>query len=287
MPATPALQQVRHNTTSIGVAKNILQSEELRSDRQLAGVRYGTRQAGGDIVMETTHGGAVHTLLEALLCGTWTANVLKAGVTRRSFSVVRNFGDLGAGNKAWHAFSGIEFGTLKLAMTTEGMVMMTASAMGKGNPTMGEVSPVGATFPAVTTGLGFDSFSGAILEGGASIAVVTELELTLENGLEPRFVIGSRDTLRPSIGRSLATGQITCHFESATMLDKFIGETNSSLDFTIGDGTNTLQFSLPNIKYTGGQPDVGGEGPIMLVMPFTAEYSVGSLSQIVVTRSGV
>ena len=29
-------------------------------------------------------------------------------------------------------------------------------------------------------------------------------------------------------------------------------------------------MTLPNIKYTGGQPDVSGEGTITLSMPFKA-----------------
>mgnify|MGYP005982164861 CR=1 FL=1 len=47
---------------------------------------------------------------------------------------------------------------------------------------------------------------------------------------------------------------------------------NRTLVFTLTDGEagNSMKFTIPKIKYTGGQPDVGDEGPITLSMPFQA-----------------
>jgi hypothetical protein len=285
-PASPALKKIRHNTTNLGVMKNLLESAELRDDRMPGKRKHGTRQAGGDIVCDLTHGGSMHDMIEAVLCGSWAANVCKAGTTRKSFSIMRDFADLGAGQKRYHLYKGQEFNTLKLGVNTEGFVQITFGVVGKGDMAPSTTTPATPTFPAATTGDGFDLLSGTINEGGAPIAVVTEVELSLENGIEPRFVLGSRDTLQGSIQRARVSGQLTCHFENDAMLDKFISGTNSTLNFTMGDGTNTLLWTLPNILYTGGQPDVGGDGPIMLVMPFEAEYDATAQSNITVTRSG-
>lgn len=129
-----------------------------------------------------------------------------------------------------------------------------------------------------------DGLTGVIKEGGTTIAVVTEVELTLENGIEPRFVIGSKNTIRPSIKQSIVTGQITAFFESSTLLEKFLNESSSSLEFEIGDTANKYNFKIPNLKYTGGQPDVQGAGDIPLSMPFQALYSADDSSQIIITR---
>lgn len=292
-PDTPLMKPIRHNSTTVGLTKNRLQSEELRSDRQIAGSRYGTQQVGGDIVAELTYGGTMHDMLEAVLCGTWTeagavgedGDTLKAGTTRRAFSIMRNFGDLGAGNKPYHIAKGVEFNTFNLAVGTEGIVQATFGVVGQ-DYTTSENAPAGTTYDPVPVTEGMDSFTGAITEGGVEIAVVTEMELSLENGIEPRFVVGSKKTIKPSIGRSIVTGQITAHFETGALLDKFLSETSSNLEFTLGDGTNSYTFKLPNIAYTGGQPDVEGEGSILLTMPFEAQYSAADVSQIVITRTG-
>lgn len=290
-PATPAWKPIRHNTTNIGLTKNTLQSEELRSDRQIADFRHGTRQVGGEIAVELSYG-SFDDALEALLCGTWAevgvtgsdGDVLKVGTTRRSFSVLRHFEDLGAGQKPYHLFTGVEYNTFKLSVTTEAIVKATFGVVGK-DLALAESAPAGSTYAAATTAAGMDSFTGVLTEGGSQIAIVTEIELTLENGVEPRFVIGSKTSIRPSIGRSVATGQITAYFEDATLLEKFINETSSSLEFELGDGTNTYTFSVPKLKYTGGQPDVQGEGPILLTMPFQAVLNASDATQLKITRN--
>ena len=129
----------------------------------------------------------------------------------------------------------------------------------------------GATYNPATTTSPLDSFTGTLQEAGVPIAVITEISLSLENALEARFVVGSKQSIRPSIGRSNVTGQVTAYFENSALLDKFINETESSIVFELPDGAgNKYTFTLPRIKYTGGQPDVDGEGPITLAMPFQA-----------------
>ena len=100
-------------------------------------------------------------------------------------------------------------------------------------------------------------------------------------------MIGSDETLLPSSAKSNVTGQVTAYFENSILMDKFINETASSLSFELQDPAgNGYTFLLPNIKYTGGQPDVSGEGPITLAMPFQALYDSTVGTNIKITRSG-
>lgn len=200
----------------------------------------------------------------------WNSNVLTVGTTRRSFSMLRQFAGIASADKPFHLFKGVELNTLALTITPDAIVTGTFGAIGQGLATAA-TAPTGATFPAVGTTEVMDAFSGSNTEGGATIALVTEITLNLENGLEPRFVVGSDETLKPSSAKSNVTGQITAYFENSRLLDKFIDETASSLTFQIQDpSANSYTFTLPNIKYTGGQPDVSGEGTITLSMPFQA-----------------
>jgi hypothetical protein len=282
-PATPAWTTVRNTGTTLGLQKDIIQPAELRSDRQIADFRHGARQVAGDINIELSYS-SYDVLLEALLGGTWAANVLKAGVTRRSFSIERYFADLASGNP-YHRFTGCEVNTLSLAINANAVVTGAFGFVGQ-NLSLNAGIVSGATYPAPTTTSPLDSFSGSLTEGGSALAVVTEVAINIDNGLDPRFVVGSNSTIRPSIGRSNVTGSVTAYFENTTLLNKFIAETESSLAVTLADlAGNSYVINLPRIKYTGGQPDVTDEGPITLSMPFQALRDTTEASNIVITRA--
>lgn len=282
-PSNPVFDYIRHTGTTLGLTKEGLQSEELRDDRQISDFRHGARQVGGDISIELSYG-SFDKILEALLGGTWTTDVLKAGTTRRSFTLERFFGDILSADKPYHRFTGVEFNTLQLQINANAMVTGTIGVVGKDMATATAIV-AGATYNAVSTTSPLDSFTGTLNEAGTPIAVITEIQLNLDNGLDPRFVVGSKTTLRPSIGRSNVSGTITAYFENSLLLDKFINETESSILFNLPDGAgNNLKFTLPRIKYNGGQPDVQGEGPITLSMPFQALLDSATSTNIIIER---
>ena len=290
-PATPAFDIIRHTGTTLGLSKEALQSEEIRDDRQIADFRHGARQVGGDISIELSYG-SFDDILEALLGGTWTVDApalgtdqLKAGTTRRSFTVERYFGDILTADKPFHRFTGVEFNTLQLQINANAMITGTIGVVGK-DMTTDTVIVTGATYNPATTTSPLDSFTGTLNENGTPIAVITEIQLNLDNGLDPRFVVGSKTTLRPSIGRSNVSGQITAYFENSLLLEKFINETESDIEFNLPDGAgNNLKVILPRIKYNGGQPDVQGEGPITLSMPFQALLDSTTNTNIIIERT--
>lgn len=292
-PATPAFEPIRHVSTTLGLSKESLQSEEIRDDRQIADFRHGAYQVGGDIGIELSYG-SFDDLLEAVLMGTWEVggggvgiDRLKAGTVRRSFTVERYFGDILAADKPFHRFTGVEFNTLSLSIAANAMVTGSFGVLGKSMVT-DTVIVTGATYANPTTTSPLDSFTGSLSEGGSPIAVITEISLNVENGLESRFVVGSKSSIQPSVGRSNCSGQITAYFENSLLLEKFINETESSISFTLPDGAgNQYIVTLPRVKYTGGQPDVSGEGPITLSMPFQALVDAVSGTNIYIDRDPV
>lgn len=291
LPTDPDWQRQRITGTTLGMSKNILQSEEIRSDRQIGDTRHGTRQVGGEIQGEMSFG-TWDVLLEAMFGGTWAADTpevgvdrLKAGVTRRSFSALRHFADLPAGQKPFFLYTGVEVNTFALSISANNNVTINWGLIGK-DQELSETAPAGSTFEEVTTTQVMDSFTGAIKEGNSVIGIVTEVTLNGDNGIEPRFVVGSKTTIRPSIARYTVTGQLTVYFESTQMLEKFINETDSDLEINLLDeAENNYRIFLPRIVYTGGQPDVSGDGPITLAMPFTANYDATSETNILIDRS--
>ena len=285
LPATPAFKAIRHNTTTLATAINTIQSEELRDDRNQTDLRHGTRSVGGEIVSELSFG-SLDDQLEALLCGTWNADSLVNGVVRRSFSLFRNFKDIDSSKLPYFTYVGCEYNTMTLSISTESIVTVNFGIVGANQLEPSATVPTGATFVDPLTTEPMDSFSGSIKEGGVESAVVTEVELSIENGIAPRYVVGSKKSIKQSIGKFKVSGTLTAYFEDATLIGKYLREEASSLEITVTDGMpdNQYTFLLPKIKFTGGQPDVGGEGPITLSMPFTASYDPSILGTLKITR---
>jgi hypothetical protein len=262
-PATPAFKPLRHNSNTLSLSRAAFQSQELRADREIADFRLGTRAGEGNVVGElsmTTY----DDLLEAALCGTWNANVLKAGVLRSSFTMERYFEDV----VQYQRFKGVQIDTLQVGFNTGSIVPITFGLWAQDQDAWDDEEIADATYTAPTTTSPMDALTGEVLEGGVAIGVVTEATLNLANNLNPRYVIGSDKSLAPSIGRRNVTGSITAFFENATLLNKFLLEQTSSLRLDAKAGVQVYQFLIPKLKYTGGDLPVAGEGPISVTMPF-------------------
>lgn len=281
-PSTPSFSPLPHTGTTLAITKDAVESEKLRGDRQVEDFRHGNKTVGGDITAELEYG-AFDDFLEAALCGTWATDVLKAGTTRRSFTIQRKFADLAT--PEFHTYKGCEINTLSLSVSPNAMVGTTFGIIGK-DLTLATAAIAGSTFAADAGEVPFDSFTGSITEGGSSIATVTAIEMTLENGIEPLFSVGSQTTNRPAIGRSRLTGTLTTYFESKTLYEKFLNETSSSIVLTLTDvDGNDYVITIPNVKYNSGQPDVAGEGAITIAMEFIGLYNSSDDSQIKIERS--
>lgn len=278
-PSSPGFTPIRHTGTTLGLSKDAVESEELREDRQVAHFRHGNKSVTGDINFELSYGG-LDALLEATLCGAWATNVLKAGTTRRSYTVERHHQDIGKYLRS----TGCQFNTMSLSVAPNSMVTGSFGIIGSGFTTSG--SALGsATYSAESTTAPFDSFSGSIKESGSAIAIITALELNIDNGMEALYVVGSADTLLPSIGKSSVTGSVTAYFENTTLLDKFVAETTSSIEFTLTDAAgNDYIVLLPKVKYNSGNPEVSGPGAITVTLDFVALYNSSDASQIKITR---
>ncbi len=282
-PGTPGFTPIRHRGISGGLTKDTFISETLRSDRQIEDMRHGAKKIAFDIPIELSYT-SFDPLIEATLCGTWSADVCKAGTTRRSYTIESDFADITTGR--YHRFLGCVFNTMQLQINANAMVTGSFGVVGQ-DITVADAAVAGATYADPATTSPFDSFSGTIDEGGSPIAVVTEISLNLDNGVAPRFVVGSDLTLLPSMLRSTLTGQVTAYFENSTLLNKFVNETESSIEVVLEDlAGNTHTIYLPRIKYTGGPVNVQGFGPITIALPFQALYEAYTNdSQIVYTRA--
>lgn len=263
-PATPSMLNLRNTSVGLNLAKDTFVSAEIRSDRQIADLRHGVKKPAGDIGFELSYG-AFDDFLAAALFGDWVTDTLKAGVVLHSFTMERLFADIGQ----YQVFTGAVVNQMKLTIVPNDMVKGTFSLLAKDSTASG--TSLGAPTDVATFDA-FDGFSGTITEGGTTIATVSSLDLTLDNNISPTFVVGANTTPQMVPGQSNLTGTVTAYFADATMLNKFINETESSIALTLEDTAgNSLAISIPRVKYTGGElPVQDTSDPIMLNMPFQA-----------------
>jgi len=222
-----------------------------------------------------------------------TGAVLKSALGQPSFSFENQYNDSGFdANSKYLVYEGMTVNTFNLSLAPNGIVTGSFGLIGEA-PRASAFSNIslGATFESsvVNPTANFspmDSFSGQVDEGATiDIATITGIELALTRNLNPEFVIGKDQTVRITPGRNLVTGTVTAFFENKTLLEKFLGETSSSLKFTMLDtSSNTVEVFLPNIKYTAGDNSVSGEAAILVSMPFTALYDAAQATNIRITR---
>ena len=270
-PTNPVMRNLRHTSNALILSKDSFQSEELRSDAQISDLRHGNRQASGDIGIEFSYA-EYDDFLAAAVRSDWVDNsdgsrTLTAGVEMSSFTIERIFNDI----QQYEHFTGCEVSTFSLNVATNEMVTGTISVVGKNIAfTTASLDPNPDPSESHSP---FDGFKGKIIEGGTEIAVVTSVEFSIDNAIEPAFVIGSDTAAALIAGRINITGTLSAYFENMDLLAKFVDETESSLQFTLGDGANkSYTFTLPRIKYSGGDNPVDGEGAVVLSMPFQALF---------------
>ena len=131
-------------------------------------------QSNGDIGFEF-RAVSFDTLLQAALMGTWTADTLKAGTTRRSFTFERYFADIGR----YRRTVGAEINSLSLECPASGIVKGTFGIVGHDDAGSGSMIS-GATYTADSTNRPMDSLTGDITVGGSSVSVVTAVKLQLQ-----------------------------------------------------------------------------------------------------------
>lgn len=210
----------------------------------------------------------------------------KAGDTRKSFSIIREFSDFEAGQEPFLVFSGCEVSAWSLSASANGLAKSTFTLFGREMVGPSSAAPAGTTYaPAIDTEP-FDTFSGSMEVDGVAQCIVTDYNLTINNGHAPKFTVGCAASGDPMVSQSVIEGSITVYLTDASLYKKFITEETLSLKLTLEDSNaNKMIVNLPNLKIgSGTQPDVTGDGSITIPINFTAHKDNDLGSHISVQR---
>lgn len=290
-PTTPALLELPF--TQFTVNKNLDKHSDtsIRGDRMLRPSITGNTNVTGDLdVMYSPLN--YDNLLQSLLNGTWATNVLKmplsAGFVRTSFTIEHSQLDI----SEYFQYSGMIVDKLQLKLATNGIVTAKFTFMGKDSPTVtatsiDTVSGTGANgfYTAAATTIPFVHNGGTFKEGGSAFGAFMSLDLTLENKNTANFSLGGSTVRDFTANFFEVSGTATVFLEDASTYNKFINSTETSLEFTLTNGTNSHDYLIPNVRYHGAPKTVAGNGPVTMAMPFVGFYDATSTSNIVITRT--
>lgn len=288
-PATPSLLELVATGHSLNMNRSEFDDNSIRPDRMERYSLSGNKSIAGSVNVNFAHS-IFDDMLTSLTQGTWTSNVLKTGTTRTSFSMEAANYDVAQ----FVVYSGMVVDKMTLTVPSDGIVTAQFDFLGKAQTAFSGTSIdttsngglVGNYTPAANkTPFTDNSASGFVKEGGSAIGYVTAWSLTYDNGMTPQFAVGSDTMYDLTSSNAKVTGSVTIYFQDAVMYNKFLNQTASSLDLKLSDGTNSIEFLVPNVKYTGATRTISGNGPVTVTMPFKGLYDTTTQSNLVITRT--
>jgi len=278
-PTTPTLTTLPINSHSLDLTKATLTSAEIRADRQVAVLRHGNRNIAGDIDVDF-RAEDFDALLEAAFFGTISTGVLKVGTTKKFMTIEDQAQDI----SQFRTFTGCMVSSMEMSIKPNAITTAKFSIAGKDMVQSG-TSVSADPFDPDSGTQPMDSFSGLMKEGGSSSAILAGVDFKIDNSLKPVFVLGSPTTPSMEYGLAVVTGTLTAYYQDATIINKFINETETSLEFNVTDGVNNYQFKMPKVKYTGAAVPVANPQSRMVTLPFQALYNSSDATNLILTIS--
>lgn len=284
-PGTPALVQLPFTTHSLDLTKDRVTGNDIQPDRMPRVDRHGNRTMSGDIVADLRKGD-YDPFFESAFMNTFSTNVLKIGTTSKSFSIEDAATDI----TQFRLFTGATVSSMAVSIRPNQMVTGTFSMIGKNMSISG--TSVDAIKTASSTNQPFDAYSGTlrIADAGGSLtsaAIVTGFDFTLNNALAPTFVVGSNTTPQLEYGMATVEGTITAYFEDATLINRFLNETQTALEVSVDDptGSSDYTFLFPRVKINGASVPVDNPTSRIITLPFVALYDTTEATNIKLTRT--
>ena len=284
---SPVFTRLPDTRTSVALVKDTLATERLTGNRFPAAPRTGASTVAGDIPVDLSFG-TYNPFIESALQGSFVPfigtdpGVCKAGNTRKSFSILREFSDISADQ--FLLYTGCEVSTWTLTAAANGLAKSTFTILGRSAAAPATADPA-TSYVAASTKEPFDTFSGQMKIDSVASCIVTDYTINVNNGLEAKYAVGCEGSQDPSVSQSVVDGSLTVYLEDMTLYKKFINDTSMALSLRLLDsGGDYTTIEIPNAVISSGtQPDVTGDGAIMLPISFTAHYDSTLGSHISVT----
>ena len=189
---------------------------------------------------------------------TLAGGLLRNGVTETSFTLEKQFADVGQSI----AFTGMVPGSLSLDIQTGSVITASIGFTGRaasiGTGSVGTGAPLDAPIHPVMNAVGH---VGEVREAGALLpdAALRALSVRLDNGLRGVQAVGALGNVDVGAGRCTVTGRVSVYFADGALYAKYLAGVPTSLSFRVADPAgNGYVVTLPRVKLTRGTIVAGG-----------------------------
>jgi hypothetical protein len=132
----------------------------------------------------------------------------------------------------------------------------------------------------------YDSFTGTILVDAVASAIVTGIDLKMEQNSNVSNIVFDATAQQVSLGTVNVSGTLTVRFISTAMKNRFLNGTATDLTFTLGSGGGggkSLKFDMSKCYFTSASTDTG-ESELTQSLAFTAIYDGTDATSLMITR---
>lgn len=283
-------KQLRYTGETLNFNIENTQSSEIRPDRVQADLVQTAASGAGDVNAELSYG-SYDDLLEAALCGTWAADEVKNGATRRFFTFRKHFQDMSPAQYHLYrgtAVEGVNF-SMELGAIVSGAFNLVSFGLDPRTGIMSAAYDGETTTPAPSTVPlnAITNFQDFMIDGVPYSGCISRLTFALVNNIRAISCLGSLTAKDMRLGRIEITGEAEFYFNDASIYDKFVKGLELDLNFALEDAIgNRLTFDLPRVKFETGEVTAGGQNTdVMVSATYRALYSSGDTYVMKITRS--
>jgi len=241
-----------------------------------------THDASGDIMLDLPTKGGLGYLLSYAMGGTVQASgtYTLGDVYGHSFTTQIGVPQYG-GTVTPKTISGCKVSSWELSVANGGIATGKFTIDGAGFTTATSLAtpsyPAGASV--------FHFAQGAVTVDGTAVANVKDFTLTVDNVIKnDRYNLGASGVKAEQLinGFRIITGKATVEFTDATLVNKYINDTETALALTFsGQNSSSLSITVSAVKLDADTPNVQGPGVIDLAVTFTA-YDNGSAAPLTI-----
>lgn len=260
---------------------NTATSDEISAGRVSQGSVVTSIDIAGDLTAEFSFG-SFDQLLEAAFYGQWSSNVLTIGDVRHTFSIAKNYMDVGV----YSLFKGAHVSTFSLDIPSDGKLTATFN-MACLDYTDSDTPIVASPADPTVTPFLSNGNVGTILVDGQSLegsACVSAMSIKLDNSLQAQRCIGSN---KMGPGAQIATeaaitGSITLAWSAKAwgIWKNTFTRAPIAVQFPVTDSLgNKYTFDFPAVEVDGELPNGGKRDLIEVTLNWTVSKQAPTITR--------
>lgn len=252
IPATPTIRALSllDGGATLNFGMTTLNSETLRANRAVSGMRKVAGTSNGSANMEFCRDTTIEDFLAASLSGTYASNVLKAGNTDRTFTIEKTMTE--GATKLYKRFSNMMVSKFGLTVEATGKAQASVEFVG-GKFSHSTAALTGAVPATPTRGYELAGLDVGTITIAGVTATYLSLELAIDQGREAQFALGQRDAVGVGTsGNRTVTLTVKAYRKDLQWETLFIGDDPVSVSLQLGAGVNGYKFEFA--KMVGSVP---------------------------------